>query len=406
MRWLLSVVLVIVCGPAWAQTGPAAPLAPTQAAATAVPMRFQWVREGPACGDRCREWISAAGDITPESGRDFAFFAQARDLQGATVVLDSPGGSVRPALALGRAFRKYGLTVTVGRTVKIATEDADIRAELSPRGVCASMCPFVLLGGVKRQVPPQARVLVHQIWPRAKRADAYAEAISAEELASIQRDAGLLAKYVVEMGGDIELFEMAMRMPPWERLRPLNEAEMRRMRLINDGSAEAAAAASVPPMTEGSASALRADPAWRIEEVGGKFGLRRRSPITIEGEPVGSFEIAFACGEQAGNYAVDYAETRRAPIGANGDRLRRVVMAVGSARAALKVESSLAEAGGELRSTARAIVPESLIRALAQPDGKSLLVGTQTTRNVEAVIRLGTVGFAQNYALLADRCPK
>ena len=93
------------------------------------------------------------------------------------------------------------------------------------------MCVFVLLGGVHRTVPPEARISVHQIWPGNKRSDASAENYTAEELVRIQRDVGRIARYTVEMGGDIELFELAMRIPPWERLRSLSQTELRKLRL-------------------------------------------------------------------------------------------------------------------------------------------------------------------------------
>jgi hypothetical protein len=36
--------------------------------------------------------------------------------------------------------------------------------EINSRVDCQSMCTFVLLAGVKRTVPLDAQVLVHQIW--------------------------------------------------------------------------------------------------------------------------------------------------------------------------------------------------------------------------------------------------
>ena len=83
------------------------------------PMRFELVREGPAelCGTVCREWISASGTITADTTREFEEFARDRDLRGAIVVLESGGGAVS-GMALGRSFRRLGLKVVVGKTVK------------------------------------------------------------------------------------------------------------------------------------------------------------------------------------------------------------------------------------------------------------------------------------------------
>src|SRR5215813_9550889 len=75
-----------------------------------LPMRFNWV----ACGPNCRGWISAIGIVTADSPQDFENFARGRDLIGATVVLDSSGGSVNDSIALGRRFRGLGMSTTVG----------------------------------------------------------------------------------------------------------------------------------------------------------------------------------------------------------------------------------------------------------------------------------------------------
>ena len=81
-------------------------------------MRFEWRIEGPAeqCAPHCRTWISATGVITEETARVFEAFARDNEVRGAKLVLDSEGGSVLSALALGRAIRKYDMTTTVGRT--------------------------------------------------------------------------------------------------------------------------------------------------------------------------------------------------------------------------------------------------------------------------------------------------
>ena len=198
-------------------------------------MAFEWMREGPAdkCGDKCREWIFASGQIQPNTPRLFIEFAAKRSVTGVTVVLDSSGGSVAGAMALGRLFRRFDITTTVGRAQKILAAGEDARASLSPQAVCASMCAFVVLGGARRHVPPEARILVHQIWPRVSRDDAVAGNYSAKDLVAVQRDLGMLAKYVVDMGGDIELFELALRIPPWEILRPLSAVEIDRVKLRN-----------------------------------------------------------------------------------------------------------------------------------------------------------------------------
>jgi hypothetical protein len=210
-----------------ALTGPAAAAGEGQ-------MRFEWQLEGPAqaCGSNCRSWISATGYITADTPRMFEVFAADPKVRGAVLVLDSDGGSVLGAIALGRAIRRLDMITTVGKTRPLApTAGGDRRATLSPKANCESMCAFLLLGGMHRYVPREARVLVHQIWLGKKRKTALESSYSAEELNLVQRDIGRLALYTVEMGGAIELLETASRIPPWEPLRLLSAEELRRMRV-------------------------------------------------------------------------------------------------------------------------------------------------------------------------------
>jgi hypothetical protein len=194
------------------------------------PMRFEWRHEGPDCGNHCRTWISATGYITSDTVRDFDAFAQDPNVRGAVIVFDSDGGSVLGAIALGRAIRRLDMTTTVGKTTPLRDDDGR-RATLSPAARCESMCAFLLLAGKERYVPPQAQVLVHQIWLGKKRKQALESSYSADELNVVQRDIGRLAQYTVEMGGAIDLLEVALRVPPWEPLYRLSREELERMRL-------------------------------------------------------------------------------------------------------------------------------------------------------------------------------
>ena len=181
-------------------------------------MQFEQWTEGPAqaCGNNCRSWVSASGAITSETPHDFEAFAKKHKLDGATIALDSDGGSVLGALALGRAIRKLGMTTTVGKTIDLSlADDGKKRAKLQPRAYCESMCAFVLLAGAERRVPAEARVMVHQIWLGDRRDDPTAANYSAEDLVVVQRDIGRLARYTFEMGGGVDLLEIALKIPPW-----------------------------------------------------------------------------------------------------------------------------------------------------------------------------------------------
>jgi len=219
-----------------------------------LPMRFTWV----ACGSDCRGWVSAVGIVTADSPQDFEDFARERDLRGATIVLDSSGGSVNDSIALGRRFRELGMLTTVG--ISTATHGAMTdrttgeratgeratgeRASVAPEAYCESMCVFLLLSGKTRYVPDAAHVRVHQIWMGDRADDARAASYTAQDLMIVERDIGRLAKYTFDMGGAGDLLLLALNVPPWEDLHELSPAELRLTHLVTTD-----AVAEVLPLT-------------------------------------------------------------------------------------------------------------------------------------------------------------
>jgi hypothetical protein len=192
-----------------------------------LPMRFSWV----ACEPNCRGWVSAVGIVTSESPEDFDEFARGRHIDGATVVLDSSGGSVNDAIALGRRWRGLGLMTTVGTTIENHTAQGD-RTSILPDAYCESMCVFLLLSGKTRYVPDGAHVRVHQIWMGDRADDAKAASYSAQDLMIVERDVGRLAKYTFDMGGAGDLLSLSLSVPPWEDLRELSREELRLTNLV------------------------------------------------------------------------------------------------------------------------------------------------------------------------------
>jgi hypothetical protein len=213
-------------------------------------MQFEWNSDKASCGaPPARAWISAVGPVTDATAADFEAFAGSSDLRGAVIVLDSEGGSVLSALELGRSIRRRGMTTTIGKTTRVLCPDGAVsHSILSPKADCESMCAFVLLGGVHRYVPAEARVLVHQIWLGSKRKRSLENQYTANELSLVQRDLATLARYTIEMGVSIELIETAARVPPWEPLYPLTRDELRHFAISTDEPAvqQSASAASIP----------------------------------------------------------------------------------------------------------------------------------------------------------------
>ncbi|GAB1716483.1 MAG: hypothetical protein NTAFB05_15250 [Nitrobacter sp.] len=202
-------------------------LANVTAEARKQPMRFTWT----ACGSHCRGWISAVGIVTAETPKAFDDFTAGRDVTGVTVVLDSSGGSVNDAIALGRRWRELGLRTTVGTSAVVKTTNGD-RAAVLPEAYCESMCVFMLLSGKARYVPDGAHVRVHQIWMGDRADDARAASYSADDLMIVERDIGRLAKYTFDMGGTGDLLHLALSIPPWESLHELSPAELHSTNLV------------------------------------------------------------------------------------------------------------------------------------------------------------------------------
>ena len=196
-----------------------------------MPMRFSWI----ACQQNCRGggsgWVSAVGIVTADSPQDFDEFARGRQLNGATIVLDSSGGSVNDSIALGRRWRNLGALTAVGVSAATQTPQG-ARASVAPEAYCESMCVFLLLSGKVRYVPEAAHVRVHQIWMGDRADDAKAASYSAQDMMIVERDIGRLAKYTFDMGGGGDLLSMALSVPPWEELHELSREELRLTNLV------------------------------------------------------------------------------------------------------------------------------------------------------------------------------
>jgi hypothetical protein len=192
-----------------------------------LPMKFSWI----ACEPNCTGWVSAVGIVTSDSPKDFEDFARSRDLAGATIVLDSSGGSVNDSIALGRRFRDLGLRTTVGTSVVTHSAGGD-HGSVAPEAYCESMCVFLLLSGKTRYVPQQAHLRVHQIWMGDRADDARAANYTAQDLMIVERDVGRLAKYTFDMGGSGDLLALSLSIPPWDELHELSADELRLTNLV------------------------------------------------------------------------------------------------------------------------------------------------------------------------------
>ncbi len=390
-------------------------------------MQFEFRREGPAdvCGDTCRTWISATGAITADTPGDFEAFAKRRDLRGSTIAFDSAGGSVIGALALGRAIRRHDMVTTVGRTTVLG-RGKDARATLSPNASCESMCAFVLLAGARRYVPPEARVLVHQIWLGDRRDDAIAASYTAEDLMIVQRDIGRLVQFTLEMGGAVDLIETALRVPPWEPMRALSRDEIRHMRLstvdnafIAPGHLRSAEAAEPPVPVAMLASqepskvtvALRvsglSERGWASVEQGGRLFLARRHPMTAEGEDIGTFDLLFGCGDSPESYSLTYVDRRKTREHArNSEVLRGVDVTIGTHSASLSLGRNHTWAASQSTGVASGTISAASLKNFAESGSRAMTVAARRADNAETIIRVGNSGFAKALPQLAAACSR
>ncbi|ESW94690.1 hypothetical protein X769_32170 [Mesorhizobium sp. LSJC268A00] len=141
------------------------------------PMRFLVVRSDAAgCEPTCPEWISAEGAISAKSPALLKAALKTLGGRKLPIVINSPGGDVDAAIAMGRMIRKNKLDIAVGRTWFVGCEPGMKNCkENDARGAhyigspyvlgsyCASACPMMLAGGARRLVGPLAYLGVHQI---------------------------------------------------------------------------------------------------------------------------------------------------------------------------------------------------------------------------------------------------
>lgn len=123
--------------------------------------------------------------------------------------LNSPGGSVRDALELGRHLRREEFNT--------ALRDGDI---------CYSACPYLLAAGETRMVPDSASVGVHQhYFGKSTLLPAF---VAVED---IQRGQGEVMRYLDDMGIDPLVMQHALVTPP-DEIYVLLPEELRRYGFI------------------------------------------------------------------------------------------------------------------------------------------------------------------------------
>ncbi|MEW5422377.1 hypothetical protein [Amorphus sp. 3PC139-8] len=134
---------------------------------------------------------SAVGRIDPGMAKTFDDFLESQGDELTTLVLHSPGGSVRDAIAMARAIRDKGLAT-----------------EVPENGYCASSCPLVFAGGAGRTIGDPAWLGVHQAFAATDE-----DGTIADGMANGQAISAEVLDLLVEMNVDPAAWIPAMRTP-------------------------------------------------------------------------------------------------------------------------------------------------------------------------------------------------
>jgi hypothetical protein len=154
--------------------------------------------------------LMATGTITPGSSQAFAAEVERRGDYVKTVVLNSPGGSVVDALAMGRLIRER----------KFATE-------VEAGKYCASSCPLMFAGGIERRAGDRAVIGVHQV----AAIKAAAKGPPRDEMSIVQTISARCERYLGEMGVDVRVWLHAME-TPHDRLFVFKPDELKSLTLV------------------------------------------------------------------------------------------------------------------------------------------------------------------------------
>lgn len=284
-----AVMAFLLAGAALAQTPAAtpAPSAPVYAP-TGPPMSFR-IAEG--IGPRgATRWISATGQIQNDTAAQFTAFAKDKKIEGLTVVLDSTGGRVRSAMALGRLIRAAKLNTSVGRTISVDGKDAVRSNEVG----CSSACVLVLMGGVERFVPEDASLNVHMF---SVELDAEGNKARGEpsfrDIEQTQRTMAAHAVYVAEMGVAARFLEI------------MTEASFRgAMRRITRPEIEAIKLASVLPRD----TAVPVASNWSLSSPSAPPQLIRTARLTDTERLAVNHELLIECDTVRSFFMVTYRQ--------------------------------------------------------------------------------------------------
>jgi hypothetical protein len=143
-----------------------------------------------------------------------------------------------------------------------------------------------------------------------------------------------------------------------------------------------------------------------LETRSGRAVLSRSHPLTVEGERIGNFDLAFTCAEAPGTYNLTYKEVRYGPSDRDLPRsIAQVELSIEDQVQELKIGASERRLQrGELESVAATVVPVRMIRAFAGEGPASMVLATESAGHPHTTIRVGNAGFSGNFPRLESGC--
>lgn len=189
----------------------------TQRSTEPGPMSFEAHTTGGNSAYMRNEWIQATGAIVPETPAAFQAFIEDTAFPPNIVRLSSKGGDLGAGLELGRLFREFELETEIGKT-----GDLGVFSERVETGSCESSCAYAFLGGVRRLLDSGDILGFHQFLDIDLLQDSGLRQVSGTQLAmqSAQEQAftGRIVEYLIEMGIDLRLYQLAATVPPGDML--------------------------------------------------------------------------------------------------------------------------------------------------------------------------------------------
>jgi hypothetical protein len=209
-----------------------------------------YVAKGPegACGEGCSEWIAAEGVVQWDTHKRLINILDRQEGRKLPIVINSRGeSSINVSTTLGRIIRERGISATAGPTYAkpcrgIPESECFTLKRLGgpligvvdvTRVHCDIACVMMLAGGVRRVLPPDAKVVLTGMNIRNR----FGLNVSDE-----RRD-GLTARfgeqfrgYLRDMGVDTELLDIVEKNSELGRDTELPPADWQRLKLVNSSA--------------------------------------------------------------------------------------------------------------------------------------------------------------------------